>query len=59
MIPCFQRIQASGRPLLIRGTFEPNEIRMVMDAVEPKGLYLHLMVQDMFEMETLRPLVGM
>ena len=59
MIPCFQRIQASGRPLLIRGTFEPNEIRLVMDAVEPKGLYLHLMVQDMFEMETLRPLVGM
>jgi len=59
MIPYFQRIQRAGRPLLIRGSFTPDEMRQLVDALDPRGLYLYVMVTDMDEVESLRPIVGM
>lgn len=59
LIPSLQRIQAARKPLLIRGAFRPDEMRLVMDSLEPRGLFLNVMVRDMREVETLRPLVGM
>jgi hypothetical protein len=59
MVPYFRRIQDAGKPLLIRGSFSREEMRLVMDSLEPRGLFLNIMVADMQEIESLRPLVGL
>ncbi|MCE5265387.1 MAG: hypothetical protein LLG97_17875 [Deltaproteobacteria bacterium] len=59
MIPYFRRIQKAGKPLLVRGAFTPAELRLLLDALEPAGLYVYLMVADMKEVERLRPVAGL
>ena len=59
MLGHFQKVQRASRPLLIRGSFNPQEIRLLMDTLEPRGLFLNIMVNTMEEVESLRPLVGM
>ncbi|NLM94836.1 MAG: hypothetical protein GX165_04680 [Firmicutes bacterium] len=59
MVPYFQAIQGAKRPLLIRGSFTPDELRLLMDSLSPRGLYLYIMVESMEEIEQLRPIVGM
>lgn len=59
MTPYFQRIQRAGRPLLIRGAFTEEELRLLMDSLEPRGLFLNIMISELREIESLRPLVGM
>jgi hypothetical protein len=59
MIPYYRMIQRAERPLLIRGSFTPDEARLLMDSLEPRGLYLYIMVSSIEEIETLRPLIGM
>jgi hypothetical protein len=59
MVPYFQRVQAAGKPLLIRGSFTPEEMRLLMDSLDPRGLFFNIMVSSMPEVETLRPLLGM
>ncbi len=59
MIPYFQQIQDAGRPLLVRGSFTPDELRALTEALDPRGLYLYIMVETMEEVETLHPLLGM
>jgi hypothetical protein len=58
MVPYFQRVQKAQRPLLVRGSFKPQEIRLLLDSLEPRGLFLNIMVNTMEEVEALRPLVG-
>ncbi len=59
MVQYFQRVQEAERPLLIRGSFKEEELRILLGSLEPRGLYLHIMVKDMAEIEALRPLLGM
>jgi hypothetical protein len=59
MIPAFRRIQAAGRPLLVRGSFTPDELRRLVDALDPRGLYLYIMVASLAEAEQLKSVVGM
>ena len=59
MVPYFRRIQAAGKPLLIRGSFTADELRLLTDSLEPRGLFLNIMVGTMSEIEALRPLVGL
>jgi hypothetical protein len=59
MVGHFQKVQRARRPLLIRGSFNPEEMRLLMGALEPRGLFLYSMVKTMEEIESLRPLVGM
>ena len=59
MVPYFRKVQMAKRPLLIRGAFKPDEIKLLMDSLEPRGLFLNIMVTTMEEVETLKPLVGM
>jgi hypothetical protein len=59
MIRHFRKIQQAGRPLLIRGAFTPDELKLVVDSLEPRGLFLNIMVQNLDEIGSLRPLVGM
>ncbi len=59
MIPHWRKIQAAGRPLLLRGSLTPDEMRLLMDSLDPRGLYLYVMIENMAEVEALRPVVGM
>jgi hypothetical protein len=59
LVPHFQRVQQVRKPLLIQGSFTPREIKLLMDCLEPRGLFLNIMVHSMEEIESLRPLVGM
>jgi len=52
-------VQEANRPLLIRGAFTQIEVRVLMDSLEPRGLFLNMMVKTMDEVGSLRPLVGM
>jgi hypothetical protein len=59
MVPYFRMVQRAKRPLLIRGSFTPEEIRMLTDALDARGLYLLIMVKSMEEVETLKPVLKM
>jgi hypothetical protein len=59
MIPTFRKIQAAGRPLLVRGSFTADELRLLLDRLDPRGLYLYIMVGSLAEMGSLRPVLGM
>ncbi len=59
MIGHFRKIQDAGRLLLIRGSFSQDELRLLVDTLDPKGLFLLIMVQSMAEIDGLKPIVGM
>jgi hypothetical protein len=59
LVTHLKKIQAAGRSLLIRGTFTEDELRLLVDELDPRGLYLYLMVADEGEIDRLRPIVGM
>ena len=59
MIEYFQRVQNADRPLLIRGATTEDEARLLMDSLDPRGLYLHLMPKNKEEVDALRPIFGM
>jgi hypothetical protein len=58
LIPYLQKIQNHGKPLLVRGSFTPGELRLMMDSLEPRGLFLNIMVRDVAETEPLRKIAG-
>jgi hypothetical protein len=58
MIGAFAKIQAAGRPLLVRGSFTADELRLIVDSLDPRGLYLYIMVDSLAQIETLRPALG-
>jgi hypothetical protein len=37
----------------------PDELRRLVDALGPAGLYLYIMVESLAEAKTLKPVVGM
>jgi hypothetical protein len=59
MIPYYRKVQDAGRSLVVRGAFTPDELRMLMDSLDPKGLLLLIMVKDKAEIEVARPILGM
>lgn len=59
MVPYFRRVQKAGKPLLVRGSFTPDEMRLLVDSLDPRGLFLNIMVSNMKEIEALRPIVRM
>jgi hypothetical protein len=59
MVPYFRMIQEAERSLLIRGSFSPQELRLLTDSLEPRGLYLYIMIENEKEIETLKPVLGM
>ena len=59
MVPYFQKVQKAGRSLLIRGAFTPEEMRLLMDTLTPRGLFLNIMVKEMEEVDALRPILRM
>jgi len=52
-------VQRAGRSLLIRGSLTPDDARLLMDSLEPRGLYLLVVLKDVREADPLRPILGM
>jgi hypothetical protein len=59
LVPHLKKVQARGKPLLVRGSFTPEELRLVMDSLDRRGLFLNIMVKDLAETEPLRRIAGM
>ena len=59
MIPYFRKMQDANRSILVRGSFTPDELSLLIDSLDPRGLYIYIMVQDMKEVEILRTVIGM
>ncbi len=59
MVPYFRKFQEANRSLIVRGSFTPDELRFLIDSLDPRGLYIYIMVENMQEVETLRPILGM
>ncbi len=59
MIPHYRKVQKAGKPLLIRGSFDSEEVRLLLDSLDPRGLFLNIMVDSIARVESLRPLFGM
>jgi hypothetical protein len=59
MVPYFRMVQRAKRSLVIRGSLPPDDARLLMDALEPRGLYLLVVVKDHREADALRPILGM
>ncbi len=54
MVPFFEAIQKADRSLIVRGSPTPDELAMLLDALDPRGLYYYLMVRDSAEIDALR-----
>ncbi len=59
MIPYYRLIQDAGKPLLIRGSFTADELSLLLDRLESRGLYLYVMVGSMEEIPPLKRALGM
>jgi len=59
MVPFFQRVQGADRALLIRGTFTTDEAALLMEALQPRGLYVYNMVTSWDEIQALRGVYGL
>ena len=59
MVPYFRMVQQAYRSLLVRGALSPNDAKLLMDSLEPRGLYLLVVVKDVREADVLRPILGM
>jgi hypothetical protein len=59
MIKYFKMVQDADRPLLIRGTLTEDELRLVRDSLDPRGLYLHIMPNRTDDIDAMRSILGM
>jgi hypothetical protein len=59
MVGYFQKVQQAHRPLLIRGGLSLEDLNLLMDYLEPRGLFLNIMVNSLEEIEKLRPRLNM
>lgn len=59
MVACFRSIQNAGKPLLVRGSFTAGELGLLLDSLEPSGLFLYVMAGNLKEVEQLRGVLGM
>lgn len=54
MITYFKKIQKANRSILIRGAMTEEDLQLLIDSLDPKGLYLYIMVKDLKEYEVLK-----
>ena len=59
MIKYYHVVQKADRSLLIRGSVTPDEMRLLLDELEPQGLYLHLVVESKEEIDSLQSALEM
>ena len=44
---------------ILRQVVADDELRLILDTLDPRGLYLHIMPQSRKELDTLRLILGM
>jgi len=54
MVSYWRQVQDAKRSLIVRGSFTPDEFRMLVDSLDPRGLFLLVLVNDDAEVEALR-----
>lgn len=59
MFPFYRKVQDANRSLIIRGSFTPDELKMVLDELDPRGLYIHIIIANMDEVEPLSLIAGL
>ena len=59
LVPHLRKIQNAKKSLLVRGSFNADEMRLLMGSLDPAGLYLYIMIKDIREAECLRTIIGM
>ena len=59
LLPYLLRIQEAERCLILRGSFNEDELCQVIEGLDPRGLYLYIMVESVDEVRTLRRLGGL
>ena len=59
MVPFFRSVQSAGRSLLIRGSFTPAELGTLIERLDPRGLFLLIMVRTDDEIPELARVIGM
>jgi len=59
MIPYFKMVQETRRPLLIRGSFEAEDISLLMQSLESRGLYIYIIVKSAEEIYNIKPLLAL
>jgi len=59
MMPYYRRVQQEGRSLVVRGSFTPDEARLLRDGLDARGLYLFILIKDLSEMAPLRAILGL
>ena len=57
MIKYFRMVQEADRPLLIRGSVTGDELKLLLDNLDPAGLYLYIMVEDMRDVDNLKKIL--
>lgn len=50
-------VQRAHRSLLVRGALAADDAKLLMDCLEPRGLYLLVVVKDPREAGTRRPIL--
>ena len=59
LVPYYRQIQEAGRPLLARGEFSLEDVRILVESLDRRGLMLNVLVKDMATVEKMRSLLGM
>lgn len=59
MIPYFKMVQEAERPLLIRGSFKPEDISLLIQSLEPRGLFLYILVNNLKEVKAIKTVLEM
>ncbi len=49
MLPYFKKVQAKGRPLLVRGKLDYKDLALLRENLSPRGLYLQIVVESTAE----------
>lgn len=57
MIPYFRMVQEKERSLLIRGSFKKEDIKLLKKSLNPRGLYLFIIVKNYEEINHLKSLL--
>lgn len=59
MIKYYKMVQQAEHPLIIRGTFTEEDLGLIREALDPRGLYLLILVKDKKEIKKLKTVLGM
>ncbi len=58
MLPYYRKVQQSERPLVVRGSFTPDELRLLLHELDPRGLLLLIMVESLDEVDAAKATIG-